>query len=146
MTIWRASRLCLARWSCFRRRALIVGAGSASEVIWKAIKQEVQRDYEIAGYVTSAQEHPDLANQTDLLGVGKELIDTPLGYIQGILRLRLPQRAALTPDGSARPATCLTQRCGPDAGSFHSPGSYAMGIDSLSLWEQHRGRITQIAL
>ena len=80
ITAWRASRLCLARWSRFRRRALIVGAGSASEVIWKAIKQEVQRDYEIVGYVTSAQEHPDLATQADLLGVGKELTNIVRQY------------------------------------------------------------------
>jgi exopolysaccharide biosynthesis polyprenyl glycosylphosphotransferase len=63
----------MTRWSRFRRRALIVGSGSATEAIWKAIKQEVQRDYEIVGYVTSAQERASLAARPDLLGSGREL-------------------------------------------------------------------------
>ncbi len=70
---WRAGRLFLTRWSSFRRRALIVGTGSASQVIWEAIEQEVQRDYEIVGCVTSAHALASPVGQTELLGTGKEL-------------------------------------------------------------------------
>ncbi len=71
---WRAGRLFLTNWSGFRRRALIVGTGSASQVIWEAIKQEVQHDYEVVGYIASAHEiTAPAAEQTDLLGTGKDL-------------------------------------------------------------------------
>src|SRR5579871_6630386 len=85
ITAWRASRLFLARWSRFRRRALIVGTGSASEVIWQAIKQEVQRDYEIVGYVTSAQDRSALPARSNTLGFGGEL--TSIVHQYGISEL-----------------------------------------------------------
>jgi exopolysaccharide biosynthesis polyprenyl glycosylphosphotransferase len=85
ITVWRASRLFLARWSRFRRRVLIVGSGDASAVIWQAIKQEVQRDYEIVGYVTSAQERFALSTRSDSLGSGREL--TAIVHQYGISEL-----------------------------------------------------------
>ncbi len=70
---WRTGRLFLTNWSGFRRRALIVGTGSASQVIWEAIKQEVQHDYEIVGYIASIHDAASPVDWADLLGTGKEL-------------------------------------------------------------------------
>lgn len=73
IALWRAGRLFLTKWSSFRRRTLIVGTGWASTVIWEAIKQEAQQDYEIVGCVTSAHDLSSLTACADLLGTGKEL-------------------------------------------------------------------------
>lgn len=73
IALWRAGRLFLTNWSGFRRRALIVGTGWASEVIWTAIKQEAQHDYEVVGWVTSASDPASPFERPDLLGTGTEL-------------------------------------------------------------------------
>jgi exopolysaccharide biosynthesis polyprenyl glycosylphosphotransferase len=77
---WRAGRLFLTNWSGFRRRALIVGTGSASQVIWEAIKQEVQHDYEVVGYIASIHDSTSPVEWADLLGTGKELTNVVQHY------------------------------------------------------------------
>ncbi len=52
--LWRLCRVFLIGWTGFRRRAIIVGAGRAAELIWEAIKEEAAGDYELLGSVTSA--------------------------------------------------------------------------------------------
>jgi exopolysaccharide biosynthesis polyprenyl glycosylphosphotransferase len=54
--LWRLCRVFLIGWTGLRRRAVIVGAGRAAELIWEAIKEEAAGDYELLGLVTSVED------------------------------------------------------------------------------------------
>lgn len=72
--LWRAARLLLASWTGFRRRALIVGTGGPAQIIMRAIKEEAARDYEIIGYITSANDPPaPVESVGEVLGTGSDL-------------------------------------------------------------------------
>jgi exopolysaccharide biosynthesis polyprenyl glycosylphosphotransferase len=51
--LWRACRLFLVGWTGFRRRALVIGAGTPAELICHAIEEEAHGDYEVVGCVVS---------------------------------------------------------------------------------------------
>ncbi len=71
--IWRGFRLLMLSWSGSRRRALFVGTGKASEVMWRVIKREAQHDYEIIGCVTSGDDTTPPIEELTVLGTGTEL-------------------------------------------------------------------------
>jgi exopolysaccharide biosynthesis polyprenyl glycosylphosphotransferase len=63
--IWRACRLAVIGWSGQRRRVVIVGAGSAGQMIVAALREEALADYEIVGYVTSSLDEILQVHQLD---------------------------------------------------------------------------------
>jgi len=70
---WRLCRVFLIGWTGFRRRALIVGAGRAAELMWSAIKEEAAADYELLGCVTSAEGGAPTEERMPWLGTARDL-------------------------------------------------------------------------
>ena len=54
ISLWRTVRVGLIRVTGFRRRAVIVGAGSAVESMWHTMTEEAHADYEVVGCISSA--------------------------------------------------------------------------------------------
>lgn len=69
----RAGRILLMNWAGSRRRALIVGVGSAAQLIWHAIKEEAARDYEVVGCITSSHDPAPGTSSLEIIGTGAEL-------------------------------------------------------------------------
>ncbi len=76
----RIVRILLMSWSGYRRRTLIVGTGSAAQIIWHAIKEEAARDYEVVGYVTSIHDHAPHEAYPAVLGTGADLPSIAQSY------------------------------------------------------------------
>ncbi|MGO8951254.1 MAG: sugar transferase [Ktedonobacterales bacterium] len=71
--LWRVCRIFLIGWTGFRVRAVIVGGGQPAELIWQALKQEAQADYEVVGWVSSQQDDRQFIGIGQRLGTGTDL-------------------------------------------------------------------------
>jgi exopolysaccharide biosynthesis polyprenyl glycosylphosphotransferase len=72
--LWRSARVALARVMGGRRRAVIVGAGSAVESMWQTMAEDAHDDYDVVGCVTSVDTWKPANPALKLLGFGGDLL------------------------------------------------------------------------
>jgi exopolysaccharide biosynthesis polyprenyl glycosylphosphotransferase len=73
--LWRMCRVFLIGWTGFRVRAVIVGGGQPAEMIWHALKEDAQADYDVLGWVSSQQDLREVVEVEPRLGTGTDLPD-----------------------------------------------------------------------
>ncbi len=71
--VGRLARIGTANYTDTRRKVIIVGAGPAAASIWKALREEAAKDYEVVGCVMSSEDPMSLPVYADILGFGAEL-------------------------------------------------------------------------
>jgi exopolysaccharide biosynthesis polyprenyl glycosylphosphotransferase len=71
--LWRMCRVFLIGWTEFRVRALIIGGGQPAEMIWHALKENAQADYDVLGWVSSQQDDRKVEAVDPRLGIGPDL-------------------------------------------------------------------------
>ncbi len=94
--MWRVSRTFLIGWTQQPRRALIIGGGGAAATLARTLVEEAANEYEILGYVQSAEDSDEGIEGFRLLGTGSAL--PQLIKQHGISELILAYRGALPTD------------------------------------------------
>ncbi len=75
ISLWRSVRVLLSRVVGHRRRAVIVGSGSAVETMWHSMVEEAHAEYDVVGCITSLASWRPANPALKLLGGSTDLLD-----------------------------------------------------------------------
>jgi exopolysaccharide biosynthesis polyprenyl glycosylphosphotransferase len=107
ISLWRSARVLLIRVFGHRRRAIIVGAGSAVESMWHTMMEEAHADYDVVGCVSSTDGWRPANPALKLLGGSYDLVDVVRR--QGISEVVVAYGDEAPPDLFQQVISCYTR-------------------------------------